>query len=88
MVVFILCVVISTLIGIKQHDEGFAFFVALFFGPLSSRPIANGNVVDTTTHHSMRTLHFSSEGVFKISILEDLHFGEGQHTPSTPWSLC
>jgi hypothetical protein len=59
------------------HD-GFAVPMAILFGSLSPRPLPVSETVDTTTHHGMARLRFSSEGAFKISILEDLHFGEGR----------
>lgn len=54
-----------------------AFAAALFFGSISSSPIPLADSLDPTSYNGMPRLHFSKDGSFKISIMEDLHFGEG-----------
>lgn len=58
-------------------EDRFAFAAALFLGTINSQSTLLPENLDITTYKRMPKLSFLSEGIFKISILEDLHFGEG-----------
>jgi hypothetical protein len=57
-----------------------SFAAGLFSGTISPQPSPLLGNLDIATYNGMPKLHFSLEGTFKISVLEDLHFGEGQET--------
>lgn len=58
--------------------DRFIFAAALFGGTLGPRPVSGIQGPDLTTYNGMPKLQFREDGSFKISVLEDLHFGEGE----------
>ena len=70
--------------------DRFIFAAALFWGTIAPQPIPLVGVIDSASYNGMVKLRFSTKGSFKISVFEDLHFGEGSDNRRSPsrTSVC
>jgi hypothetical protein len=76
----LLCITLSlllTFIVCMIMWSKYVFTAALFGAFITSRPLGDVKALDAKSYRGMPSLHFNPEGSFKISVLEDLHFGEG-----------
>lgn len=83
----VLLFILSTaLIYILMRDKLF-YAISLVTGYAASTPISALGGLDTAGYDGMPRLRFKADGGFKIGILEDLHFGEGEDNRGFPLLL-